>query len=144
MNKFYCKDCKKDKLDSIKQIITEEEIFDNDYKKKKFNKHVNFSHGQKRLSVFTDGSSDLYGVNILDAINSERSFFKEINGKLTLINPTTNILGTLFEDDVSIDKTDTVIVPNSTQPNKIHGFSDISSNYRDAKCFIGGKKLIND
>ena len=143
MHKYYCRECKIDKLNAIKQIIKEAELLDSDYKKRKLNKHITFNNCKGRLSIFNNGSSDLYGANIIEAIDSKESFFKEITGLLTLINPTTNILGTLYENGIRIGQTNTAIVANSTQPDRIHVFTDMSSNYENARCSECNKKLYN-
>lgn len=143
MHKYYCRECKIDKLNAIKQIIKEEELLNSDYKKIKFNKYITFKNCKGRLSIFNNGSSDLYGANIIEALYGEESFFKEITGLLTLINPTTNVLGTLYENGIRIGQTNTAIVANSTQPDRIHVFTDMSSNYENARCFECNKKLYS-
>ena len=137
---YYCHSC----ASSMGELanICSSGPFSSTYQLDKYIKHTVPDSSYSYQSIFHDKSATLYREAIVSAACAGSVEFDDQGRKNIIVVATTGSIGCTFQRGVFIQSNDTIKVVLSSDPNRVHAFTESSTRYSMAMCNKCGTPVV--
>jgi len=137
---YYCHDCASS-MGELRDVCSSGP-FSSTYQLDKYIKHTVPSSSYAIQSILDDTSATLYRNYIVNAAASGSVEFDDYGRKNIIYVASTGGIGTTFKNGRFVRSNNMIKVVLPSDPNKIHAFTDSSTNYSTAFCASCGKSIV--